>query len=356
MRFHLTINVVRATEWGLSFPQAGLFAFLYELPAWATCRTNDAGIRYYLATHSKIAEELPILKMKKDTIYRNIKALINAGLVERWIVDGRNDYYAITEKGALWNSTQQTLDGIDGGGGTPDLNPTSDLNPGSPGKASPADQGVAQNEGENSDNNDPQGDSPDAGGDFVDADDAGVATTSNIASNGFKNAVDIVGRPTPDLNPTSDLNPTYPGFKSGVTPDLNPTYYYINNKNITYPSPPTPQVPEGEGSPVCDQFFMDAVLAEYQAVAVTTENWSPQRTLTSENVFEIRDRFNRHDMATVENWREYFQAIATTQFIQSMPTVTLRFLLKEQTLINAEGTVYHNTTWNKPRRDSHGQI
>ncbi|KPA87048.1 hypothetical protein PF66_06393 [Pseudomonas asplenii] len=81
MQYTVTINQVKALEWGLNSQQALLFAFVYECPSWANPIKTDTGI-YFALSKAKIVEELPLLTEKPDTAYRLLKALRDAGLIE----------------------------------------------------------------------------------------------------------------------------------------------------------------------------------------------------------------------------------------------------------------------------------
>ena len=72
MQYTVTINQVKAREWGLNSQQALLFAFVYESPSWANPIKTDTGI-YFALSKSKIVEELPLLTDKPDTAYRLLK-------------------------------------------------------------------------------------------------------------------------------------------------------------------------------------------------------------------------------------------------------------------------------------------
>ena len=103
MQFTLMINQGRALEWGLNLQQAALFGFIFNAAAWAKRHREDSD--FFNVSKGKIIAELPILSLKKDTVYRLRKALVDKGLVEHKSV-GRDqqDYYRITDLGQLWNS------------------------------------------------------------------------------------------------------------------------------------------------------------------------------------------------------------------------------------------------------------
>jgi len=103
MQYTITINLLKATEWGLNLQQAALFGFLYELPSWADCHIiND--LSYHWITYSKIISEMPILSQHKhkDTIYRHMKSLAGKGLIEIQ-QQGSGIFVRTTTKGKIWN-------------------------------------------------------------------------------------------------------------------------------------------------------------------------------------------------------------------------------------------------------------
>lgn len=104
MRFSLYINQPFALRHGLNVQQALLFSFFYELPSWANSVTLE-GVPYYLATKSKIIDELPLLTDKPDTVYRLAKALRDKGLIEIKVIDSKT-YYRTTALGATWNDAE----------------------------------------------------------------------------------------------------------------------------------------------------------------------------------------------------------------------------------------------------------
>ncbi|MFG5862743.1 phage replication protein [Metapseudomonas sp. CR1201] len=106
MQFTVTINQVKALEWGLNAQQALLFAFVYECPSWAKpVETKDGD--FYALSKAKVMEELPLLTDKPDTIYRLLKTLAGAGVIE---LSSTNSITLVrlTKKGRAWN---RKLDG-----------------------------------------------------------------------------------------------------------------------------------------------------------------------------------------------------------------------------------------------------
>jgi hypothetical protein len=106
MQFTVTINQVKALEWGLNSQQALLFAFIYGCPSWTKPITTDDGV-FFALSKAKIVEELPLLTDKPDTAYRLLKALDEAGLIELSSTSSIT-LFRLTAKAAEWN---QKLDG-----------------------------------------------------------------------------------------------------------------------------------------------------------------------------------------------------------------------------------------------------
>lgn len=106
MQFTVTINQVKALEWGLNSQQALLFAFVYGCPSWTKPIKTDCGI-FFALSKAKIIEELPLLTDKPDTAYRMLKALEEAGLIELSSTSNIT-LFRLTEKAIEWN---QKLDG-----------------------------------------------------------------------------------------------------------------------------------------------------------------------------------------------------------------------------------------------------
>ncbi|GGK53074.1 hypothetical protein SAMN04490189_4638 [Pseudomonas koreensis] len=106
MQFTVTINQVKALEWGLNSQQALLFAFVYGCPSWTKPIKTDDGI-FFALSKAKIIEELPLLTDKPDTAYRMLKALEEAGLIELSSTSNIT-LFRLTKKAIEWN---QKLDG-----------------------------------------------------------------------------------------------------------------------------------------------------------------------------------------------------------------------------------------------------
>jgi len=103
MQFTVTINQVKALEWGLNSQQALLFAFVYGCPSWTKPIKTDDGI-FFALSKAKIIEELPLLTDKPDTAYRMLKALEKAGLLEIREVESEDVIQAcFTDKARRWS-------------------------------------------------------------------------------------------------------------------------------------------------------------------------------------------------------------------------------------------------------------
>ncbi|KTC11491.1 phage replication protein [Pseudomonas marginalis ICMP 9505] len=137
MQYTVTINQVKALEWGLNSQQALLFAFVYGCPSWAKPIKTDDGI-FFALSKAKITEELPLLTDKPDTAYRMLKALEEVGLIELSSTSNIT-LFRLTEKAIEWN---QKLDGSEKyptppkNKGRKNIRSTSDKSPSKVGKKS----------------------------------------------------------------------------------------------------------------------------------------------------------------------------------------------------------------------------
>ncbi|MEN8639613.1 phage replication protein [Pseudomonas sichuanensis] len=104
MQFTVSINQVKALEWGLNSQQALLFAFVYAAPSWAAPVKTEDGI-FFALSKAKIIEELPLLTDKADTAYRMLKALAEAGLIELSSTSNIT-LFRLTKKAQEWNKKE----------------------------------------------------------------------------------------------------------------------------------------------------------------------------------------------------------------------------------------------------------
>ncbi|WP_122510217.1 phage replication protein [Pseudomonas viridiflava] len=137
MQYTVTINQVKALEWGLNSQQALLFAFVYGCPSWTKPIKTDSGI-FFALSKAKIIEELPLLTDKPDTAYRMLKALEEAGLIELSSTSNIT-LFRLTAKAVEWN---KKLDGSEkyptppSSKGRKKIRSTSEKNPSRVGKKS----------------------------------------------------------------------------------------------------------------------------------------------------------------------------------------------------------------------------
>ncbi len=101
MRYFININQQKAIEWELDIKKASLVCFLLEVNQWASEYITDNKV-YYWVSNSKIAEELPILTDRPDTIKRWMYELEKKGLIERKCINKRS-YIRLTDKIKTWN-------------------------------------------------------------------------------------------------------------------------------------------------------------------------------------------------------------------------------------------------------------
>ena len=137
MQFSIYINQPRAMEWGLNLQQATLFAFLYDVPNWATEVIIDDRAFYWVAK-GKILDELPVLTSKDDTVKRYMAVLEKAGLIERK-THKNMPLVRLTDKGKTWNCSDQVGKKIPTSGGVESgkkSRPSGEKNPDKGGKKS----------------------------------------------------------------------------------------------------------------------------------------------------------------------------------------------------------------------------
>ncbi len=129
MKFTIYVNQQKAVDLGIkSINQAHIFDLLTGLSTWAETQIIDGDV-FYWVSRQKISEELQLLNLKPDTVYRHLKALSEIQLIE-YTKLGVKDCVRLTEKGKSYyvgNKSEQgkpTMSEID-----PSFTPNSDLNP-----------------------------------------------------------------------------------------------------------------------------------------------------------------------------------------------------------------------------------
>lgn len=98
MKYTLKINQKGAVDVGIkNIRQAILFDFLANCSSWAE-KEVVGGNTYYWVSRAKVCEELPLLQLKEDRVYRYFKQLEGLGLIE-YIKYQKKDLILVTQKG-----------------------------------------------------------------------------------------------------------------------------------------------------------------------------------------------------------------------------------------------------------------
>lgn len=98
MKYTLTVNQKQALELGISnINQAIILGLIADAHSWAEPEVID-GVVYFWTARQKIADELAILNLKPDSVYRHLKALAELGLIE-YVKNGKKDCVKLTKKG-----------------------------------------------------------------------------------------------------------------------------------------------------------------------------------------------------------------------------------------------------------------
>lgn len=104
MKYTLVINHEQAITLGLNVNQALILSVISESHTWADPEIIDGEV-YYWTARQKISEELKMLNLKSDTVYRNFKKLEELGLIE-YIKSGKKDCIRLTKKGKSYTTKQ----------------------------------------------------------------------------------------------------------------------------------------------------------------------------------------------------------------------------------------------------------
>lgn len=98
MKYNLHVNQKRSLELGItSINQAHVFDLLSCSQLWAKPEVLEGEVYYWVARH-RICEELEILSLKPDTVYRHLKSLNELNLIEYKKL-GKKDLIQITVLG-----------------------------------------------------------------------------------------------------------------------------------------------------------------------------------------------------------------------------------------------------------------
>ena len=101
MKYTLHLDQKKAIELGItSLTQGMIFDFLTTVGTWAEPLQIE-GVTFFWVARQKIVEEMPILQLKTDTVYRHLKALNDLGLIE-YTKDSAKDCIRITLRGQAY--------------------------------------------------------------------------------------------------------------------------------------------------------------------------------------------------------------------------------------------------------------
>ena len=82
MKYNIVINQKLCVEQKISFKAAALLDLFSELSTWATAKTFEDGVYYYLA-YNKILTDLPLVFSSKRNAMRFVKELKEKGLIDQ---------------------------------------------------------------------------------------------------------------------------------------------------------------------------------------------------------------------------------------------------------------------------------
>lgn len=102
MKYFLSLDLIHLKEWGLNPSQGMLFAYLFNVPTWATPEQLDGETFYFCCRSNIITDTGGTITDKPDTIYRLLKDLDKAGVIQ-YAKNGRKDLIRITNKGKKWS-------------------------------------------------------------------------------------------------------------------------------------------------------------------------------------------------------------------------------------------------------------
>ncbi len=98
MKYRIFVHQEKAIELGVkNINQAHIFDLLISTSTWAETEIVDKEVYYWIA-RQKICDELVLLRLKPDTVYRHLKGLNTLGLIN-YIKIGKKDCINITKKG-----------------------------------------------------------------------------------------------------------------------------------------------------------------------------------------------------------------------------------------------------------------
>ena len=108
MKYNLIVNQERAIMLGIdNINQALIFDMLTSASTWAEPETVDNQV-YYWVSRQTIANELKLLHLKPDTVYRHLKSLQKLGLID-YIKINKKDCIRLTKKGESYLSKKDEI-------------------------------------------------------------------------------------------------------------------------------------------------------------------------------------------------------------------------------------------------------
>lgn len=113
MKYTLFLNQHKAKELGIkNINQGHIFDLYTTVSTWASPIIHDNKV-YYWAARQRVCEELELLNLQPDTVYRHNKFLAEIGLIEYIKID-KKDCIRLTEKGKsyLSKTDQSTMSEI----------------------------------------------------------------------------------------------------------------------------------------------------------------------------------------------------------------------------------------------------
>jgi len=128
MKYTLIINQPQAIALGITnINQAHIFDLLTTASTWAEPIIIENKVYYWVARQI-IAQELILLNLKPDTIYRHLKSLSRIELIDYKKVE-KKDCVAITKKGKLYASKTSEINPNHYVGNKSELEQNSEINP-----------------------------------------------------------------------------------------------------------------------------------------------------------------------------------------------------------------------------------
>ncbi len=118
------------------------------------------------------------------------------------------------------------------------------------------------------------------------------------------------------------------------------------SRNLKEEPPPKPPQNERVGVEGMNIHFTNGFpervleIFNIEAAKPGNSNWCEQSKLTLNDTLGIRYLYDHHDMDNLFLWEMYFSRLADTKYVKSMRGVSLRFVVKEDSIINCESGMY----------------